>query len=229
MTIAIMQPYLFPYIGYWQLINAVDTFVIYDGVNFIKKGYINKNAILVNGKSQAFTLELLKASQNKLINEIEIGNNRQKLLKTIVMAYKKAPFFDITYFLIEDILMQEETNLAKYLGYSLKKISESLELNTDFIYSSHVNKNNSLKSQDKILEISKQLGAKNYINAIGGKELYEKNAFQNENIKLNFIKTKFMKYNQYKNEFVGNLSIIDVMMFNDVDVIRNMLEGYEFV
>ena len=80
MTLAIMQPYLFSYIGYWQLINAVDTFVIFDDVNFIKKGYINRNSILANGKSQTFTLELIGASSNKLINEIEIGNNINKIL-----------------------------------------------------------------------------------------------------------------------------------------------------
>ena len=85
MTLAIMQPYLFSYIGYWQLINAVDTFVIFDDVNFIKKGYINRNSILVGGKSQQITLELIGASQNKLINEIKVGNNSQKLLKTIEM------------------------------------------------------------------------------------------------------------------------------------------------
>ena len=83
MQIAIMQPYFFPYIGYWQLINIVDTFVIFDDVNFIKKGYINRNSILVGGQSQRCTLELIKASQNKLIYEVEVGNNTNKIIKTI--------------------------------------------------------------------------------------------------------------------------------------------------
>ena len=104
MTLAIMQPYLFPYIGYWQLLNAVDTFVLYDDVNYINKGYINRNSILVDGKAQQFTLELINASQNKLINEIEIGNNSKKLLKTITQSYIKAPFFEDIITLIEEIL-----------------------------------------------------------------------------------------------------------------------------
>ena len=85
MTVAIMQPYLFPYIGYWQLIHAVDTFVIFDDVNYIKKGYINRNNILVNGQKQTFTLELMSASQNKLINDIDIGNNIEKVMESIVI------------------------------------------------------------------------------------------------------------------------------------------------
>ena len=105
MTLAIMQPYLFPYIGYWQLINAVDTFVIYVDVNFIKQGYININSILSNGKSQVITMELIDASSNKLINEIEVGNNREKLLKTIKQNYTKAPSFDKVYPIIENIII----------------------------------------------------------------------------------------------------------------------------
>lgn len=108
MTLAIMQPYLFPYIGYWQLINAVDTFVIYDDVNFIKQGYINRNSILSNGKSQQFTLELIGASSNKLIKEIEIGNNANKILKTIKQSYIKAPLFENVIILLEEILTNKE-------------------------------------------------------------------------------------------------------------------------
>jgi len=140
MTVAIMQPYLFPYIGYWQLIDAVDTFVILEDVNFINKGYINRNSILVNGKSQQFTLELISRSQNKLINEIEIGNNSKKLLKTIEMSYKKAPYFKTIFPVIEDILNQKEKNLAKFIGYSLQKVSSYLEIDTQFIYSSNIKK-----------------------------------------------------------------------------------------
>ena len=182
MTLAIMQPYLFPYIGYWQLINAVDVFVIFDDVNFIKKGYINRNLILVGGKSQQFTLELIGASQNKLINEIEVGNNSQKLLKTIEMSYKKAPYFDNVYPIIEDILNNKEKNLAKFIGYSLEQISSYLKLNTKFIYSSDIEKDNSLKAQDKILDICKKLNATSYMNAIGGQELYSKEIFKENGI-----------------------------------------------
>lgn len=229
MTVAIMQPYLFPYIGYWQLINAVDTFVIFDDVNFIKKGYINRNSILVGGKSQQITLELIGASQNKLINEIKVGNNSQKLLKTIEMSYKKAPYFDNVFSIIEDILNQEESNLAKFIGYSLQKISNYLEIDTKFIYSSSIEKDNSLKAQNKILDICKKLDATDYINAIGGKELYDKDKFEKQNIKLNFLEPEIQKYMQLESEFISYLSIIDIIMFNNKDNISKMLMQYKLL
>lgn len=229
MTLAIMQPYLFPYIGYWQLINAVDTFVIYDDVNYINKGYINRNSILVNGKSQQFTLELIGASQNKLINEIEVGNNREKLLKTIKQNYTKAPSFDKVYPIIENIINQNEKNLANFIGYSLEKISNYLEIDTKFVYSSNIKKDNTLKAQDKILEICNILKADKYINAIGGQELYNKEIFKENGIELNFLKTELVEYKQFKNDFVPYLSIIDILMFNSKDEIKNMLDRYELV
>ena len=229
MTLAIMQPYLFSYIGYWQLINAVDTFVIFDDVNFIKKGYINRNSILVGGKSQQITLELIGASQNKLINEIKVGNNSQKLLKTIEMSYKKAPYFDNVFSIIEDILNQEESNLAKFIGYSLQKISNYLEIDTKFIYSSSIEKDNSLKAQNKILDICKKLDATDYINAIGGRELYDKDKFEKQNIKLNFLEPEIQKYMQLESEFISYLSIIDIIMFNNKDNISKMLMQYKLL
>ena len=229
MTLAIMQPYLFPYIGYWQLINVVDTFVIYDDVHFIKQGYINRNSILAGAKAQVFTLELLGASSNKLINEIEVGNNTIKVLKTIKQNYIKAPYFEVVFQIIEDILMQEEKNLAKFIGNSLQKISEYLGCDTKFLYSSNIDKDCTLKAQDKVIDICKNLSAKNYINAVGGQELYDKETFKQENIELNFIQTELFSYNQFKNEFVPYLSIIDIMMFNGVDEIKEMLNRYELV
>ncbi|MGB5965067.1 MAG: WbqC family protein [Sulfurimonadaceae bacterium] len=229
MTLAIMQPYFFPSIGYWQLLNAVDTFVIYDDVNFIKKGYINRNSILHTGQVQKITLELSGASQNKLINEIEVGNNSKKLLKSIEQAYKKAPQYEIVFPLIESILENPEKNLAKFIGNSLQKIADYLECNTEIVYSSDLEKDNNLKAQDKVLDICKRLGASNYINAIGGQELYNKEAFEAENIELKFIKTELIEYKQFKNEFVPYLSIIDIMMFNSNKAIQNMLNSYKLV
>lgn len=225
MTLAIMQPYLFPYIGYWQLINAVDKFVIYDDVNYIKKGYINRNSILVGGESQRFTLDLIGASQNKLINEIFIGDNASKILKTIELAYKKAPYFVSVYPVIEDIINQKERNLAKFIGYSLIRISKYLAITTEFIYSSDIEKDNSLKSQEKILNICARLKATKYLNAIGGQELYDKEKFQEQNINLKFLKTELIEYKQFKNEFIPYLSIIDIIMFNSKEKIGHTLNS----
>lgn len=223
MKIAIMQPYLFPYIGYFQLINAVDTFVIYDDVNYINRGYINRNSILLNGKPYRFTLELRGASQNKLINEIEVGDNKSKLIKTIGSAYKKAPFFNGVIEIARSLIFYDEKNLAKYISNSLIKLSEYMGIRTNFIYSSEIEKDNSLKGQSKILAICKRLGASIYINAVGGQGLYKRDNFQKEGIDLKFIRSNAIKYKQFRNPFVSNLSIIDVMMFNSKEEIKKML------
>lgn len=229
MKIAIMQPYLFPYIGYWQLISAVDKFIIFDDVNYINKGYINRNNILVNNKSYQFTLDLIGASQNKLINEILIGKNSDKILKTIELNYKKSPYFKDAFPLIEDIFNQKEKNLAKFIGYSLKKISKYLKINITFVYSSDIEKNNYFKNQDKIIDICEKLSATEYINLIGGRELYKSKGFISKNIQLRFIDTKPIKYRQFNDDFVKFLSIIDVMMFNSANELKKIVNCFKLI
>ena len=177
MKIAIMQPYFLPYIGYFQLINAVDVFVIYDDVNYIKKGWINRNTILVNGKGFLFNIPLQEISQNKIINQISIEENsnwKKNLLKTIALSYKKAPFFAEVFPIVENIILQEEKNLAKFLTYSLREICNFLSISTSIVNSSEIEKNNDLKAQNKIIEICKIKEADSYINAIEGTALYDK-------------------------------------------------------
>ncbi len=229
MKLAIMQPYFFPYIGYWQLIYAVDTFIIYDDVNFINKGYVNRNFILVNDCEHLFTLELVGASQNKKILEIQVGGNREKLLKTIVFTYRKAPYFEIVFPLLERILLNPEKNLAEFIGFSLLEISNYLNLDTQFIYSSRIDKNESLKGEKKIIDICKQIKSTQYINTIGGQKLYTKKSFLQHGIELCFMKSKPIEYQQFKDQFIPHLSIIDVLMFNDKTEVQKYLTQFEFV
>lgn len=224
-----MQPYLFPYIGYWQLINSVDTFVIYDDVNFIKKGYINRNNILINNQKYQFTLELQGASQNKLIKDIQVGSNGLKILKTIERGYKKAPYFYDVFPIIKDILEQDEKNIAKFIGYSIEQISQYLQINTKFIYSSDIQKDTNLKGKEKIIAICKALNASHYINAVGGLELYDKNSFEEENIRLDFLKSDSLEYKQFNQNFIPYLSILDIMMFNSVSEIKLNLQDYQLI
>lgn len=229
MKLAIMQPYFMPYIGYFQLINAVDKFVIYDDVQFIKGGWINRNYLLLNDEKFMFNLILNGASANKLINEITVQVNQNKLIKTIYYSYNKAPYFKTVISLIENILNYEDKNLAKFIGNSIINICDYLKIHTAILYSSMLSKNNELKAQDKVISICKLLNADTYINAIGGQELYDKETFNRDNIQLKFIKSNLSSYKQFKNEFVPWLSIIDVMMFNSVDEINEMLDNYEFI
>jgi len=232
MKLGIMQPYFFPYIGYWQLMNAVDFYVVYDDVNYIKGGWINRNRILVNGEPSFFNLPLIDASPNKKINEIKINNNEtllRKNLNKIELTYKKAPYFKDAYPVIESILLSKEESLSLYILNSFEKIAEYLDMNTKFVLSSSIEKNNELRGQDKVLEICKRMNADEYYNAIGGQELYSKEEFSKHNIKLSFVDTDKIEYKQFNNEFISNLSIIDVMMFNSRDDIKKMLRMYNLV
>ena len=232
MKTAIMQPYFFPYLGYFQMFSAVDKFVLLDDVNFIMRGYINRNSILLNGKAHKFSIPLEKPSQNKLINEIKLNfslKDKENFLKTIQLAYKKAPFYKDFYPILESIVLNEENDLTKYLKFSFEKAKEYLNLDTEILISSEIEKDNTLKAQDRIIEINKKLGSTTYINAIGGQELYNRDDFKAVGMELKFIKMKPVEYKQFKNEFVPNLSMIDVLMFNSIENILDMLNKYELV
>lgn len=221
MKLGIMQPYFFPYIGYWQLLNAVDEYVVYDDVNFIKGGWINRNRILVGNEIKYFNVPMIGASSYKKINEIEVDMNpgiRNKLIRTIEINYFKAPYYDKAFEVFRKVVTQEESNLARYLYYSIEAICEYLGITTKLLISSEINKNNCLKGEDKVLQICKILNASEYYNAIGGKELYSKENFLHDGIELKFVKTS---------DGVPNLSILDVMMNNSIGEIRNMLQDYE--
>jgi hypothetical protein len=232
MRLGIMQPYFFPYIGYWQLMNVVDKYVIYDDVNFIKGGWINRNRILMSGEAKNVNLQMHGASSNKLINEVEVLRDtiyNKKLLKTIESCYKKAPYYSEVFPIIESIITQDENNLARHLVKSIREICRYLSINTELIVSSSINKNNNLRGQDKVIEICKILGVDEYINAIGGHSLYSYNEFKSQGLELKFLRTKDVQYKQFQSEFVPNLSIIDVMMFNSIDKINEFLDNYELL
>lgn len=227
MSIGIMQPYFFPYIGYFQLMREVDVFVIADDLHYIKNGFINKNFILLNNESFKISLQLNGASQNKLINEIEVGTNNSKLLETIRRAYKKAPYFNDVFPLIEEIMLNNEKNLANFLGESLIKISNYLGIEVEILYSSKIEKDNNLKYEKRIIDICKRQNSTCYVNATGGKILYSKETFKKENLKLQFINSFSLTYKQFNDNFISGLSIIDVMMFNSRDNITKLLDSYE--
>lgn len=226
MKIGIMQPYFFPYIGYWQLLNEVDKYVIYDDVNYINRGWINRNRILVEGAPKYFNISMMGASQNKKINEIQIDLNPKlitKKMKTIEYAYKKAPYFEQVFPVLESILGYKNDNLALYIENSIYTICDYLNIKTEIIISSSLNKNNELKGKDKILDICKILGATEYYNAFGGRKLYSFEEFKNTGIKLKFLKSDNIVYKQLDNEFQANLSIVDIIMFNSKEHVINKL------
>lgn len=217
-----------PYIGYFQLMKAVDKYVIYNDVNYIKGGWVARNNILINGKKQLFTIKLQGASRNKHFAEIQILDDFKKLIKTLEMNYSKAPFFQLTMGLMEKIFSYPEKRLDLFIKNSFEQILFYLGIKTELILSSDIVKDNSLRGKDKVMEICKILEADTYYNAIGGKELYDKKEFENNGISLHFLKTdENLRYKQFSNmDFVPNLSIIDVLMFNSVEKINSLLDEY---
>jgi hypothetical protein len=232
MKLAIMQPYLIPYIGYFQLINAVDKFILFDDVNFINKGWINRNNILLGGKAHLITLPLKDASQNKKINEIEWTGDKkviEKLCRTIEQAYKKAPYFEVVYQLFRTIMMSKVYNIAQLNFLQLQGICNYLGITTQFGYASQLNNAPVATGQQRILNICLQHNTNTYINAIGGMELYAPEIFKEQGIQLQFIQSKPITYKQWGDSFVPSLSILDVLMFNDTTEIKKMLNEFTLI
>lgn len=231
--IAVMQPYFLPYIGYFQLIYSSDVFVFYDDVNYIKGGWVNRNNFLIAGEKRMLTIPLIKASANRKINEIEIDKSQlkhQKFQKTITQNYSKAPFFKEVYPLFEKILNFKGTTIAQFSSNSIKFVCEFLELDKDFKVSSIEFENTrGLGRVERLIQICKEEKADIYINPEGGKDLYEKNNFRNKGIDLYFLDLKIDRYDQFRNNFVPGLSIIDVLMFNSKERINEMLSSYTLV
>lgn len=228
-----MQPYLFPYIGYFQLINSVDEFVIYDNIQYTKKGWINRNRILVDNKDQLLTIPLQKDSDYLNIIDRKIAGSwvedRKKLVNVLKSSYSKAPYFKEAFELIQECLLCDKNNLFEFILNSLNKINLYLEINTPIITSSTLNIDHNLKSQDKVLAICNSQQANTYINAIGGVNLYNKEIFKNKNINLNFIKSEKIEYKQFTENFIPWLSIIDVLMFNPKEKIKEYLNNYTLI
>lgn len=231
MKIGIMQPYFLPYIGYFQLLNAVDKYVIYDNIQYTKKGWFNRNRILQNGKDLLISIPIVKDSDYLDVKErfVSDGFDKNKLLNQIKESYRKAPFFDAVMPIVEDIINFEDKNLFEYIYHSVKEVCYYLNIDTEIIVSSTLNIDHSLKGQDKVIAICKEVNATEYYNAIGGQELYNIDDFKKENIDLHFVSTNPIEYKQFKNESVPWLSILDVMMFNSVDEIKEMLNDYKLI
>ncbi|MFE3867007.1 WbqC family protein [Flavobacterium sp. LS2P90] len=234
MKLAIMQPYLFPYFGYYQLINAVDKFVVYDDVNFIKQGWINRNNILVNGNSYLFTVPLNNQSSFNKINVTTVNEKiyfswTNKFLKTIEQNYNKAPFYDEVFPLLKKVFQIDENHISSIAVKSLKLISDYIGIDTIFEDSSEKYKNQYLSSQERVLDICIKEQTNHYINPIGGLDLYSKQDFSEKGILLNFIKSKKVEYIQFNDKFVPNLSIIDMLMFNDISSIKIFINEYELI
>lgn len=231
--VVLMQPYLFPYLGYFQLISISDLFVIHDDVQFIKGGWINRNRILLEDRDKLFTFPIQKASSDLEINKRNFApgfkEHKDKLKRLLEIAYSRAPYYNSVIEVINEVLECEDLNIEVFILKSLRIVSDYLSISTEFIMSSEIEKDETLKGQDRVIEINRLLGSTHYINPIGGMELYSKEAFRKAGIELSFLRMRPVIYKQYDNEFVPNLSIIDVMMFNSREKIKELLGEYDLL
>lgn len=237
MKLGIMQPYLFPYIGYFQLINYCDKWIVFDNVQYIERGWMNRNRIIHPTKPEIiyFTIPLEKHSRNILIKDVKIdegSNYKEKILSQLTASYKKrAPYFNKVYKLVDDVLSYNTEYLSELSVYSLKKTCEYLEIKFNYEIFSDMNLDiDSVNdSGEWALNISKKMKASKYVNPIGGIELFDNKKFIDANIELGFLKPIFKEYNQKKSMFFPGLSIIDIMMFNSVDKIKDMLKSFDIL
>lgn len=225
-----MQPYFFPYIGYFQMMNTADEFVIYDNIQFTKKGWINRNRILAKNTDSTISLNIKKDSDYLNIIDRELADiwisERIKMLNKIKASYRKAPYFDDVFLLLERCLMHEENNLFNFLRHTLVQTKNFLGIDTPFITSSSIKIDHKLKAEKKVIAICKERRSSYYVNPIGGLDLYNKEDFKNEGINLHFLKTSTIEYNQFDNKFISNLSIIDILMFNSKESIQKKLKSF---
>jgi len=225
MRVAIMQPYFFPYIGYFQLMAAVDLFIVYDNIKYTKKGWINRNRMLQSGKDVMFSLPLRNDSDSLDVCDrvLAADFDRDKLLNRLRGAYNRAPNYAAVSAMIERAVRHDDTNLFAYLHHALRECCEHLGLTTPIRVSSSVPIDHGLNNQDKVIALAKAVGATTYVNAIGGLELYDRAAFRDQGLELQFIRSRAFEYPQFGDPFVPWLSIIDVLMFNPLDTVSRVL------
>jgi hypothetical protein len=233
MKIGIMQPYLFPYIGYFQLIRAVDRFVIHDNVQYIKGGWINRNRFLHRTRADLFTWSVRKDSSRRLIVERSFSDRHSQdgrhFLNRMRAAYCHAPFFSETFPLLENAVAIPELVVSRKIAQILALVCKQLRIHTPLLMASTLSTDKRLKAETRVIDLCHHLEGTHYINLIGGTELYHDDNFAAAGLQLSFLKPRPMTYRQFDAAFVPNLSIIDVMMFNSVETIGHLLDEYDLV
>ncbi len=233
MRLAIMQPYFFPYIGYFQLMAAVDHFLIHDDVQWIKGGWINRNRISVHGREQMLTLPVESGGNNGLICHRKLAadfdRQRERMLRLIREAYQRAPQFDSVFDLVHSIMNHATENACDLIVHSLRQTAVRVGIQTPMTRSSELTKEESLKAEDRVLELCRLCGADHYMNPMGGVDLYSKPRFEEQGIRLSFLQAGITEYRQLRLPFLPSLSILDVMMFNGPEQIQSMLATYELL
>ena len=235
--IAIMQPYFFPYLGYFSLIKHTEKFILFDTVQFIRHGWIERNRVLKQDEGwQYIQVPLVKKNgRSTLINDIEINNNenwQNKILSQLQHYKKKAPNYLRIISLLNDIFFQKYEDIVTLVKISLEKTLQYLSIEKELLVFSkmdlQIEKANA--PDEWALNICKAIeGATEYWNPPGGQCFFDKSKYDKSGINLRFHEIHLTEYNQHRGKFEPSLSILDVMMFNSVQEINKMLDNYSLI
>jgi len=232
MKVSIMQPYFFPYIGYFQLMSACDTFVVFDDAQYIRRGWVNRNRILVNGAPQWISLPVAAASHEQTIAQRQYllyHRLTHRIRRRLVAAYARAPYFNSTMQLVNEVLATAATSVAAFNAALLVRVASHLDIRTPILVASAISGARALTGEALVIETCRNLGASGYVNPIGGHHLYLPSHFADAGLTLQFLQSEAPKYRQFGAPHVPALSIIDVLMFNDVADVRGMLGSFRLI
>lgn len=229
-SIAVYQPYFFPYLAYWQLLAAADVFVVGDEYQYKARGFINRNTILLNHAPHRFTISLKGASPSRRIGEIDVLDDFAKFRKSLAHAYGRSPFHAEAMAVIDPILDYPDRNLARFLGNQIQAVSRYLGLATEIVYMSELGLDPECESKEQRLrDCVKRLGAGMLINPAGSIPLYPPSGFESHDIALRFLRSRAIPYPQANREFVPGLSLIDAMMCNSRQSLAALLSSYDII
>lgn len=232
MRLGIMQPYFLPYIGYFQLLEHCDTFVLYDDIQYSKRGWINRNRILASGKPRTITLPLRRASDYADVRDREIASeySPKAMMAVLRQSYCRAPFWTNYEQLLEGILRFSSRNLYEFVANSISAVARHVGIQTPVVTSSSLGIDRSLRGEQRVLATCMAVGATEYVNPIGGWNLYDDNAFAALGLRLSFLRSLMTPYAQFSFPYVEALSIVDTMMFVEpLELCSRMRSDYEIV
>lgn len=231
MNLALMQPYFFPYVGYFDLICNCNRFVVFDEAQYIKQGWINRNRVLHPGEGwQYVTVPVQKHRSSTRIGQVSIVPDdswKSKLKARLTHLKSHAPHYAETMDLLDDCLDSDERSISKFNVAIIEKICRFLgiEFNCSYISELGLDLGSGLGPGDWALQLARRLKARNYVNLPGGEDLFDAAAFQKSDIGLCIRKIEPFVYSTGKYVFQENLSIIDVLMWNSVTEIRRYLSS----
>ena len=232
MKLGVMQPYFFPYLGYFQLIDAVDVFVFYTDVNFVKQSWMNRNSILGRDGKLLFSIPLSNGKSGVKIHDVQISQKREvwekKFMRTLEYSYRKAANYEVGYELVRECFSFQGASLAEFNVHSVVTLCQWMGINTKIVQSSEGYQNRERERVSRLIDICQKEGADCYVNSPGGRSLYTQEDFQQSDIKLRFLEPKLKEYPQSEQKsFVEGISIIDLVMNIRAEEVKALLSGYQ--